>query len=679
MTKFYAQILLPNALNDCFTYLAEATHQVGDVVLVEFGAKEIWGVICEITQQAPQNLAENKVKKILEIQKSFKFSAAQLRFINEIAQYNLASRGLVLRAFMGILNSDKTKKEAKALVQQVYPDNFFLKKLSPKQQEIADQLISYQNSETSKIALLDGVTGSGKTEIYFAAIAEILKKTSRHSQQNQVFEADKNLNLNNDDQAQILILLPEISLTSQLLLRFEQQFGFSAALWHSKISPKNKREIFQGIISGSVRVLIGARSALLLPFKNLRLIVVDEEHDTSLKQEDVFNFHARDMAILKARIENFPIILSSATPALETYNNALSGKFEHFLLEQKFGSKNEIKLIDLRQEKLNKNEFLSQNLRQEIAKNLALNKQSLLFLNRRGYAPITLCQECGKKYQCPSCDFNLVLHKSKNLLVCHHCGHNEKPQKKCLSCSAEDKIISLGVGVEKLEEEVKRTFPQARVALITSDNVGNFAEVDALVKQILANEIDIIIGTQMIAKGHDFSNLNLVGIVDADSMLYSSEIRALEKTYQLLTQVVGRTGRSTEAGKVLIQTYNPENFLFGEIQKNDKKSFYEFELNNRRSLDLPPFSRLAKFEISSLKEIEAKNFAKEFIKHFPIDERIEIFGPAPAPLQRLKNRHHFLVNLKASRKINLQKLIADVSNNLKIPSSIRLRIDIDPV
>jgi len=572
----------------------------------------------------------------------------------------------VLRAFLGILNSDKVKKEPKNLVQEVNPKKFSLKRLLPKQQEIFDNLCQ----DSSAISLLDGVTGSGKTEIYFALIAEILKKNSGHPECNEGSQ---------DDIAQVLILLPEISLTSQLLLRFEEQFGFKPALWHSKISPKEKREIFYGIISGSVKVLIGARSALLLPFKNLQLIVIDEEHDSSFKQEDVFNFHARDMAIVKARLENFPVILSSATPSLETYVNAVSGKYNHFILEQRFGQRNHIKLIDLRQEKLEKNEFLSRELRDELAKNLIENKQSLLFLNRRGYAPVTLCKACGKKYQCPNCDFNLVLHRNKNSLVCHHCGHFEKPEKKCKLCGAEENIISLGIGVEKLEEEVTNLFPNARIALMTSDNVSSFKDVDAMVKKIINHEIDIIIGTQMIAKGHDFADLTLVGIVDADGMLYSSEIRALEKTFQILTQVTGRSGRSKDEGKVLIQTYNPQNFVFEQVQKNDKKSFYNFEVKNRQTLDLPPFTRMVKFEISSFKEIEAKNFAKKLIQHFPINDKIEIFGPAPSPIQRLKNRHHFLVNVKADKKINLQKLISEVMKVLEIPTSIRVRINVDPL
>ena len=654
MTKKFAQVLLPLALNEDFTYKAAEDIEVGDVVLVEFGRKKIWGAVWKLENKHCEKISAEKIKPILEKNLQLRLSKNDLKFIDAVASYNLATRGLVLRSFIGILNSDKVKKAPQKLIQKIAPEKFCLKKLLPDQQKIFDE---FQLAKP-RISLIDGVTGSGKTEIYFAIIAEILRKNST---------------------AQILILLPEIALTSQLLLRFEEQFGFKPALWHSKISKKEKREIFYSIADGGVRVLIGARSALLLPFKNLQLIVLDEEHDSSFKQQDVFNFHARDMAVLKASYENFSVILSSATPALETYNNATASKYYHFVLEQKFGQKNSLELLDLRQEKLENGNFLSQKLREEIAKNLAQKNQTLLFLNRRGYAPVLLCKSCSKKYECQNCDFHLVAHKAKNKLICHHCGHSETLQKKCKFCGEDDSLIALGAGVEKVFEEVENSFPGARIALITSDNVTSFAEADELVRKILAQEIDIIIGTQMIAKGYDFPDLTLIGVVDFDAMLYSSSLRALEKSYQMLTQLIGRAGRNSKAGKVIIQTYNPDNYLFEQIVKGDKKSFYDYELSQRLSLDLPPFAQMASFEVSSFLESDAKNFAKKLIQNFPINEKIEVFGPAPAPIQRLKNRHHFLVNLKVAKKINLQKLIADVTSSLEVPRSVRVRIDINPI
>ena len=661
MPKF-TKVLLPLSLEKSYSYsFSDLSLEIGCVVQVEFCRKLIWGVVEEIENDKPSDLELNKIKPILNIHPRLKLTENHLKFITDITNYNLANKGLVLRSFINILNSNKVKKEVISLQQKILPEKFKLKNLQTAQQEIFEAISNEINS--TQTFVIDGVTGSGKTEIYFALIAKILKKFIESTEEK------------NDPQ--ILILLPEIALTSQLVMRFEEQFFFKPALWHSKISKKLKREIFYGIVDGSVKVLIGARSALLLPFKNLRLIVIDEEHDQSFKQEDVFNFHARDMAVIKSKIENFPVILSSATPALETYANALSGKYRHFLLSQKFGSYNKINLIDLRQEKLENNLIICNQLKVEILKNLQNNQQTLLFLNRRGYAPVTMCKSCGAKYVCLNCDFNLVLHKNKNQLTCHHCGHHEKIEKNCKFCQADDSIISLGFGVEKLTQEVENFAKDARILTITSDSVTNFSEAENIVNKILNNEVDIIIGTQMIAKGYDFPKLNLVGIVDADSMLYSADLRALERSFQILLQVIGRAGRRNQDGKIFIQTYNPKNFLFENIDK-DKTEFYKFELNNRKLLNLPPYSRMARLEISALNEYEAKTFAKDLIKYFPYNENVEIHGPASAPLQKLHNRHHFLLHLKAHKKINLQKLIANVLTSCKIPGKIRVRINIDP-
>ena len=650
MSKKFVEILLPLSLDIAFTYSTLTDVVVGDIVKVEFGKKQIWGVVVKELQEDPE-FDQAKIKEILEIHPAIKLSKNHIIFLKKLSEYNLATLGLVLRSMIGILNSNKTKKAPIALTQEINPQDFKLKTLLAEQKEVFESICNNQNP---LVSLIDGVTGSGKTEIYFALIAKILAKK---------------------DNSQILILLPEIALTSQLLLRFKEQFGFDPALWHSKISPKQKREIFYGINSGQTRVIIGARSALLLPFANLELIIVDEEHDASYKQEDVFNFNARDMAILKSSIEKFSILLASATPSIESYNNAKKHKYHYYKLEQRFGQKNDITLVDLRQEKLKKNSYLSQKLISEIAKNLEKGQQSLLFLNRRGYAPVTMCSKCGVKYSCPNCDFHLVLHKSKKQLICHHCGHFEHQVSKCSSCDAEDSMVSVGIGVEKLAEEVALSFPTAKTILATSDNLTSFSEAQELVNKIINQEADIIIGTQMIAKGYDFENLTLVGVVDVDSMLYSSEIRALEKTYQILTQVSGRAGRSKIKGRVIIQSYNPQNFLFKQISQGNKDEFYNFEVTNRKTLEIPPFSKMAKFEISAFNASEAKNFAKFLRNSFPINDKIETFGPAPAPIQRLKNRHHFLLTLKTQKQVNIQKLIKDVLASTKIPSSIRVRID----
>ncbi len=694
MNNFFVNVLLPLPFDKPFTYKTTSQKiEIGDLVKVSFRKKDFFGLVVEVNLPVPE-ISSDKIKEISQVNEQVKFSKKLIDFIDWIASYNLAPKGLVLKAFIGILNSDKTKKpNFTAKKQIINSQKFSLKKLSVKQEKVADEILEEVNKKEHFVNLLDGVTGSGKTEIYFAAIAKIL---SANKEILRCTQDDKSENCHHashhrhpersegshEDNPQILILLPEIALTSQLVARFEEQFGFKPALWHSKISAKEKKEIFYGIISGSVKVLIGARSALLLPFKNLQLIVIDEEHDSSFKQEDIFNFHARDMAILKGKLESFPVILSSATPSLETYSNAISGKYRYFILDEKFNEQiSEINIVDLRREKFNSGDFISQELRKEIAKNLEIKQQTLLFLNRRGYAPVTLCRACGQKVNCPNCSSYLVAHKSgfgKAKMVCHYCGVDEKLSTDCKSCKAKDSLVNIGVGVEKVKEEVEKLFPEARIALVTSDSVTNFKEADELVKRISDHEIDIIIGTQLIAKGYDFAGLTLVGVVDADSGFYSSELRSSEKSYQLLKQVIGRAGRRQEQGRVFIQTYNPQNFIFEKIIQQDKKSFYEFEMQNRQSLNMPPFTKMTAFIVSAFEEKLAVTFAKKIVSSFPFNDNIEIFGPAPMPLLRLKNRYHYRVFLKAEKKVNLQKLITDVMKTLEIPSNIRVKIDIDP-
>ncbi|MBM5782471.1 MAG: primosomal protein N' [Pelagibacterales bacterium] len=749
MSNFFVNVLLPLPFDKPFTYKVNdeiaADIAVGDLLKVPFRKKELWGLVVEIDVKLDA-IDPKKIKEVLAKNQQVKFDDKLIEFINRISSYNLAPNGLVLKAFIGILNSDKIKKpNFKAKVQEIDVQKFALKTLSEKQQKIADEILQEVQKNQHAVNLLDGVTGSGKTEVYFAVIAGILRgycnfdsfslhsvtschceSTSCHSERSEESlnveardlrsfadaqddkegaqddkegaQDDKEVRYHKEVQYhkevryhkeggwderevanQILILLPEIALTSQLLKRFEEQFGFKPALWHSKISRKEKREIFYGVISGSIKVLIGARSALLLPFKNLKLIVLDEEHDSSFKQEEIFNFHARDMAILKAKIENFSVILSSATPAIESYVNAQNEKYRHCILDNNFNEqKSEIKIIDLCREKLPKNNFIASELRKRVIENFEKNQQTLLFLNRRGYAPVTLCKNCGQKVNCPNCSSYMVAHKKSNKMSCHYCGESHKFSGNCKFCGSEDSLIDIGVGVEKIKEEVESFLPQARIALVTSDSVTNFDEAEELVSKISNHEIDIIIGTQLIAKGYDFAGLTLVGVVDADSGFYASDLKSMERSYQLLKQVIGRAGRRKEQGSVFIQTYNPQNLIFEKIIKQDKAGFYNFEISNRRNLNMPPFSKMASFVISAFEEKNALSFAKKLISVFPFDENIELLGPAQMPILKLKNRYNYRVFVKTSKKINLQKLILDVMKNLEIPTNIRVKIDIDP-
>lgn len=652
------QILLPVPFNYGFSYFVPEglDLKTGDVVKVSFRSKEIFGVAVGLNQE--NDIDEKRIKTIIDVDEKIKFSTNLLEFIDFVAAYNLAPKGLVLKLSLAILNSSQEAKKKKPAAEKLIIIE--LKSLNENQQKAADLLLKKVAEQKFSTILLDGITGSGKTEIYFQAIAKTIQKSEYN---------------------QALILLPEIALTSQLCKRFKQQFGFEPDLWHSKISPAKKRELFFRIANGSCRVLIGARSALFLPFQNLKLIVVDEEHDASFKQEDVVNYHGRDMAVMRAKIENIPIILSSATPSLESYLHAKNNKYQLIKLDQRFGQeeKTAISLLDMRKEKLSKNQFISEPLKKLLAENLKNNRQSLLFLNRRGYAPLTLCNKCGKKVSCKNCSSYLTFHQKTNRLVCHHCGTSNRMNNICNNCGEKDCLVNCGVGVEKLQEEVLKYFSEARIGLMTSDNIKNNDDAKNLIEQILEHKIDIIIGTQMIAKGHHFPSLALVGIIDGDGSFLGGNLRTLERSFQLLTQVIGRAGRENFAGQVVLQTYNPENSVFKNIIENKRDEFLEGEIKGRQTMNFPPFSKMAAIIFSGIDENLVIDFAKFVLKKFPVDKAIEVFGPAPLAITRVKNRYHYCLNIKVERKINLQKLITDCLAQIKTPSSIRVKIDIDPI
>jgi len=665
--------------------------KIGDVVKVSFRNKELFGVIIGFEQT--NKIDERKTKTIIFKEEKIKFDPKLLKFIDWVAAYNLVPKGLVLKLSLSILNSSKeAKTKSKERAELI---DIKLNSLSENQQKAADFLLQKIAEKKFSTILLDGATGSGKTEVYFQAIARILdpagstmcsRPSSAHNNDN-VFEQEQPHRV---APTQTLILLPEIALTSQLCKRFKQQFGFEPDLWHSKISPAKKRQLFFKIADGSCRVLIGARSALFLPFKNLQLIVVDEEHDTSFKQEDIVSYNGRDMAIIRARIENIPIILSSATPSLESYLNAKNNKYYLIKLDQRFGQeqKTAIDLLDLRQEKLAKDCFISQNLKNLLEENLKNNRQSLLFLNRRGYAPLTLCKKCGQKISCKNCSSYLTFHQKINRLVCHHCGSsrtfniNSDSQKLvslCPNCGEKDCLISCGVGVEKLYEEVLNYFPSARIGLMTSDSIKNNDDASNLIEQILDNKIDIVIGTQMVSKGHHFPSLALVGIIDGDGSFLGGNLRTTERSFQLLTQVIGRAGREHFAGRVVLQTYNPENSVFKNIIENKRDEFLEEEIKSRKAMNFQPFSKMAAIIFSGVDENLVVDFAKFVVKKFPVHKDIEIFGPAPMPITRIKNRYFYCLNIKVERRVNIQKLILDCFAKIKTPSQIRVKIDIDPI
>lgn len=503
--------------------------------------------------------------------------------------------------------------------------------------------------------VLEGTTGSGKTEVYFHLIARLIKNTDK----------------------QALILLPEIALTSQLISRFKKQFNFEPAVWHSEITESRKSDIFKGVLNGNIKVVIGTRSALFLPFQDLGFIVVDEEHDASYKQSENGCYNGRDLAIVRAKMNNIPILLSSATPSLETLINIDKGKYVKVDLPSRYGKSvlPDIEIIDMKNEKLKKDKYISKILLNNLEKNFQDHKQSLLFMNKRGYAPVILCGDCGEKFVCPNCSCNLSLHKTKNRLICHHCEYFIEKPTVCHHCGSKN-LIDFGPGVEKIEKEIREYLPNAKTIIMASDTVDTNRKLEEIINKILNNEIDIIIGTQLVAKGHHFPNLTLVGIIDSDASLFGGDIRASERTYQLLTQVSGRAGREEVKGRVYFQTYNPDNLILQAIKNGDKELLMDFEKQNRELGGFPPFGKMALISIASLNEAYAYRVAKKIVKKIPFNENIEVMGPAPAIISKLAKMFRFNVIIKTTKDINIQKLIQKTVLSEKYNSNVRIKVEI---
>tara|TARA_B100001559_G_scaffold144702_1_gene121366 strand:- start:278 stop:1900 length:1623 start_codon:yes stop_codon:yes gene_type:complete len=505
--------------------------------------------------------------------------------------------------------------------------------------------------------LLDGVTGSGKTEVYFQAILNILKQKK-----------------------QVLVLLPEIYLSTEWNFRFKQNFGVDPLIWHSNLSKKIRKETWFKVNRGDNNAIVGARSALFLPFSNLGLIIIDEEHDNSFKQEEGVLYNARDMALIRAKIEKIPIILSTATPSMETWSNSQNNKFSYVKLSERIGIAKmpEIRIVDMREANLDYNKWISHSLKDKISENLVNKNLSLLFLNRRGYAPLKLCNSCGHRLKCRNCESWLVEHKKDNILICHQCGITQKFENKCKSCGKEETLISCGPGVERIEEEIMGYFPEVKIEILSSDTVKNPQAMSALLEKIQNSEIDIIIGTQMISKGHNFKNLTLVGIIDADMSLSGGDLRASEKAFQVLHQVSGRAGRENKKGIVLIQTYDPENQVIEALKKNNRDNFLTMEKDFRKVANLPPFGRLVSIIISSKDQYKLERFGNTLKDIAPNFENVSILGPAPAPIFYLRGKFRYRFLIKTKKEINIQKVIKIWLQNTKIPSAIKLVIDIEP-
>jgi primosomal protein N' (replication factor Y) len=727
-----ADVLIPVALDRPYSYLVPAGLAVGlgDVVHVPFGRRSADGVVWALDATPPAG----ELKSIEAKRDRPPLRPELMQLVDWIARWTLAPRGMVLRMAMRNHDQDGLDRprfavrltgpppermtpararvlaaaadglalpkpllaelagcsigvidglvDAGSLTSLVLPTepvaappnvDFATTAFEPAQRQAAADLARIASAHHYSATLLEGVTGSGKTEVYFEAIAAALRQ-----------------------QRQALVLMPEIALTNQFMARFAARFGTPPAEWHSTVPPGRRARIWSAVGTGGAKVVVGARSALFLPFARLGLIIVDEEHDSGYKQEDGVIYHARDMAVVRARLEQAAIVLVSATPSIETRVNAANGRYAHLRLPERFGGRRlpDVAAIDLRQSPCERGRWLSQPLCEAVHETMAAGSQALLYLNRRGYAPLTLCRRCGHRLQCPQCSAWLVEHRFRRALMCHHCGHLEPRPDRCPQCAAEGSLQACGPGVERLAEEVAACFPQARTLVLSSDFPGGMERLRREFEAIEQGLFDIIIGTQLVAKGHNFPKLALAGVIDADLGLANGDPRAAERTFQLLAQVTGRAGRGAANGRGLVQTWQPEHPVMQAIVSGDSERFYRAETQARERAGLPPFGRLAALIVSSRDRAAAEAHARalltaasrlkptprwRFAAGLPAAGDTVIWGPVEAPVAVIRGRHRFRLLVKAPRQSDLQGFLRAVLDEAPRPSAdTRVSVDVDP-
>jgi primosomal protein N' (replication factor Y) (superfamily II helicase) len=714
-------VLLPVALNRTYDYLLRegVTAAPGSFVLVSFGPQARIGIVWDAPFADAKEVANGKLKAVAGVLADVPpLPTLSLRFAEWVARYTLSPLGMVARMMMGpaalfervvprlgVRRNDGQSRPARmtparkrvldvaddglirakgalasqagcstavidglvaagALVEVAIPERRFP---APNPAHSATAFSQAQAEAVAAlraagggfaVTLLDGVTGSGKTEVYFEAVAQALRAGR-----------------------QALVMLPEIALTSQFMERFAGRFGCPPVEWHSALSAPERARAWRAASTGEARVVVGARSALFLPFKDLGLIVVDEEHDTGFKQEDRVHYQARDMAVVRGKLGDFPVVLASATPSIESHVNARQGRYHHLRLPARYSGVElpQVASVDLREAPPERGMWLSPTLVAVIAETLAERQQVLLYLNRRGYAPLTLCRCCGHRIDCPQCTAWLVEHRYRGRLHCHHCGFSLPMPEICPKCAAPDALVACGPGVERIAEEVARRFASARLALLSSDLVPSLVEMRRLIKEIEEGACDIIIGTQMVAKGHHFPRLATVGVVDGDLGLGQADPRAGERTFQLLHQVTGRAGRVMTIGRGLVQTYMPEHPVMQAIISGDREAFLCREIAQRQAALLPPFGRLVSLIVSARDKELAELSARAIAQRAPAARRIEVLGPAEAPLAVVRGRHRWRLLVKAPRELDVQAYVRAWVAALPKPSAdLRLTIDIDP-
>jgi primosomal protein N' (replication factor Y) len=631
-------------------YYCASLASVARMVLASGGALRGPATITEyrLSGGAPERLTPQRAAAIeaLEGEQATIRELAGIAGVSEGVLRGLVNQG-VLEAVQ--VDCDRSYPPARS--------DYAIPVLSDAQSAVSKRFIDSVRACEFKPFLLDGVTGSGKTECYLEAVAAALE-TGR----------------------QTLVLLPEIALTQAFLRRFEDRFGTPPVVWHSSLKSTERRRAWRAIAAGTAQVVVGARSALFLPYQNLGLIVVDEAHEVSFKQDEGVRYNARDVAVMRARFEKLPVILASATPALESLQMAESGVYERLVLDDRYGRARlpSIDTVDLTEEKPARGRWLAPRLVAGMEERLARGEQSLLFLNRRGYAPLTLCRNCGFRFQCPNCTAWLVEHRLSRRLACHHCGHETPPPPTCPECGEPDCLVACGPGVERIADEVAELFPQARVAVVTSDTISSPDKAAEFVAKAEAGAIDVIVGTQLVTKGFHFPELTLVGVVDADLGLEGGDLRAAERTYQQVAQVAGRAGRGAKPGEVLIQTRHPTASVIEALAAGDRDAFYATEIEARRHAGAPPFGRWAALIVSSEDEAEAKEAARLIGGTQPSVHDVAILGPAPAPLSLLRGRYRYRLLLNARRSAQVQEVIRDWLAPLRFPPGVRVSIDIDP-
>ncbi len=718
-------VLLPLPLSGVYDYALPPGMEVceGDFVTVPLGPRERTGVVWEL-DPTDSNVAFEKLKPVLERLNQPPVPQPSRQFVDWVARYTLQPSGSILKMVMSVPGAlkDPTPKTAYIKASQI-PKGLQLTKarqrvldfmqglpplpaneiaheagcgasvikglanagalecvqlndpspfkepdwqkdgyeLADQQQSAADDLVSKTDhggqEDGFSVTLLDGVPGSGKTEVYFEAVAKALEKGK-----------------------QVLVMLPEIALSSQWLGRFKKRFGVEPAVWHSDIGQARRKQTWRAVIRGQAKVIVGARSALFLPYRDLGLIVVDEEHDASFKQEEGVIYNGRDMAVVRAQLGKCPVVLASATPSLETAVNAWEGRYSNLHMPARHANVPlpDVETIDLRLDKPERQHWLSPSLIANIKETVARGEQVMLYLNRRGYAPLTLCRSCGHRLQCPHCTSWLVEHRKAGKLQCHHCGYFTRPPRTCSNCESEDNFAACGPGVERLAEEVAETFPDLRCIVAASDTVTSPTQAAELVRSIEAHEVDILIGTQMVAKGYHFPLLTLVGVIDADLGLSGGDLRAGERTYQLLYQVAGRAGRGDKPGHVILQTYMPDHPVMKALKSGERDRFLQTEADARRGAGMPPFGRLAALIVSGEDEVLVDDAANQLGRTAPHGPGILALGPAPAPLSMIRGRHRRRLLLKTEKKLPIQTILKDWLTRAVPPRNVRVQVDIDP-